>query len=186
MNVTFDTNCIIALEKGEPTASALRGIVRHAADQGLDLRVVAISASERRATLDTFKRKLSKAGLDLESVDILPAPAIWNEVYWGCALWMDKERSAELKQVHGILFPNHPFKASGANGDRHEKWRNRMVDTCALWTHLHHGGGFFVTSDSNFRKKQADLQEQLGGDVNILTPQEASARWGHHRTGSGG
>ena len=49
MNVTFDTNCVIrsGTENEQPTADALRRIVRSAPEQKLRLRVVAISASER-------------------------------------------------------------------------------------------------------------------------------------------
>lgn len=172
MNVTFDTNCIIALEKGEATAPDLRRIVQSAAERKLTLRVVAISASEKSATLDDFKRKLTDAGLAVDFVQILPAPGIWDEVYWDQASWMSDETDEELKRIHKILFPDHSFTTSAVDGDPRERWRSRMVDTCALWTHLHHGGGVFVTSDNNFHNKQAKLR------TSILTPQEASVGWG--------
>lgn len=172
MNVTFDTNCVIALEKGESTAPDLRRIVRSAADQRLNLRVVAISASEKSMTLVEFKRKLGNADLDRNFVDILPAPAIWGEFYWDHASWGDDETDEELRQIHAILFPDYSFETYGVNADPRERWRNRMVDTCALWTHLHHGGGVFVTSDRNFHQKQKEL------GASVQTPQEASVQWG--------
>ena len=79
MNVTFDTNCIIALEKGERTARDLRRIVDSATKQRLNLRVVAISASEQpraetEAGILEFEAKLARAGL--AGVEILAPLAI--------------------------------------------------------------------------------------------------------------
>ena len=174
ISVTFDTNCIIALEANKATADDLRRIMCSAAERKLRLRVVAISASERprRGATSTgfgdFERKLANAGLG--EAEILPGPAIFNLSYWNHCLWMGKEDSANLRQIHGILFPNHPYKSSG---DPSGKWRNRLVDTCALWTHLHHGGGAFVTTDDDFHGKKASIQKELG--TSILTPHEAAA-----------
>ena len=176
MNVTFDTNCIIALEANEATADDLRRVVRSATEGRLALRVVAPSASERPRSgaasigFDDFERKLSSAGLG--DAEILPGPAMWDLSFWGRCVWMDPERSAKLKQVHGILFPNHPYKSSSDPSDPNEKWRNRLMDSCALWTHVHHGGGVFVTADKNFRTKKGSIQKELG--TSILTPHEAA------------
>ncbi|MYH24932.1 MAG: hypothetical protein F4156_06870 [Holophagales bacterium] len=173
MNVTFDTNCIIALEAEEATADDLRRLVRAAAEGKLRLRVVAISASERprRDAPSTgfvgFERKLANAGLG--EAEILSGPAIWDLSYWDRCVWMDDERSAKVRQIHRILFPKHPYKSSG---DPRGKWRNRLVDTCALWTHLHHGGGAFVTTDDDFHAKRERIQNELG--TSILTPHEAT------------
>ena len=173
ISVTFDTNCIIALEANEATADDLRRIVRRAAERKLRLRVVAISASERprrgatSAGFDGFERKLANAGLG--DAEILPGPAILGVSYLNHCLLMGKEDSVKLRRIHRILFPNHPFKSSGDPGG---KWRNRLVDTCALWTHLHHGGGAFVTTDDDFHGKRASIQKELG--TSILTPHEAA------------
>ncbi|MCY4559488.1 MAG: hypothetical protein OXF79_24585 [Chloroflexi bacterium] len=174
INVTFDTNCIIALEANEATADDLRRVMRSAAERKLRLRVVAISASERprRGTTSSgfsgFERKLADAGLG--DAEILAGPAIWALSYWDHFLWMGEVDSAKLRQIHGILFPNHPYQSSGEPSG---KWRNRLVDTCALWTHLHHGGGAFVTTDDDFHGKRASIQKELG--TSILTPHEAAA-----------
>ena len=173
ISVTFDTNCIIALEANEATADDLRRIVRRAAERKLSLRVVAISASERprRGAASTgfsgFERKLANAGLG--EAEILSGPGIWGASHWNHFLWMGDEDSAKLRLIHGILFPNHPYQSSGEPSG---KWRNRLVDTCALWTHLHHGGGAFVTTDDDFHAKRASIQKELG--TSILTPHEAA------------
>ena len=48
MNVTLDTNCIIALEENRPTAPFLRHLISLHDAKTISLRVVAISASERK------------------------------------------------------------------------------------------------------------------------------------------
>ena len=178
MNVTFDTNCIIALEENEqPTADALRRIVRSAPEQKLRLRVVAISASERPrrgATppgFDDFERKIANAGLE-GLVEILAAPAIWNVTFWNESEWTSQADDANEEQIHRILFPNRPFDLSG---ELEGKRLNCMIDTWALLTHLNHGGGAFVTADRNFHTKKATLEHRL--DTSILTPAEAAARF---------
>ena len=179
-NVTFDTNCIIALEKNESTAGDLRRIVRSAVEQKLRLRVLAISASERPRRDATplaqkgfghFQRRIANVGLE-GVAKILTAPAIWSVTYWGQSMWMTESDSANMKQIHGILFPNQPFELSG---DPRGQRRNRAIDTVALWTHLRHGGGTFVTSDGNFHTKKASIEQQLG--TSILRPHEAAARF---------
>lgn len=183
VNVTFDTNCIIALEKNEPAADDLRRIVRSAAEQKLKLRVVAISASERPRRGETstgfgaFERRIANVGLKEGIAEILSAPAIWNVSHWNHSTWMTAADSAKMRQIHGILFPTHPFELTG---DPRGKWLNRAVDTSALWTHLHHGGGAFVTTDRDFHTKKAVIEQQLGTD--ILTPCEAATRFCVPRT----
>ena len=185
MNVTFDTNCIIALEENESTADDLRRIVRSAVEQKLRLRVVAISASERSRRDATssgefsgdFQLKIANAGLE-GVVEILIAPAIWDMSYWNESMCITEADDANAKQIQRILhpneplYPNEPFEPSSEHGRR----VNRAIDTWALWTHLHNGGGAFVTSDGNFHKQDKKPRlEQLG--TSILRPHEAAARF---------
>ena len=178
LNVTFDTNCIIALEENEqPTADALRRIVRSAPEQKLRVRVVAISASERPrrgATppgFDDFERRIANAGLE-SLVEVLAAPAIWDVTFWDESEWTSEADDANEELIHRILFPNKLFDLSGElEGQR----LNRMIDTWALLTHLNHGGGAFVTADRNFHTKKTSLEHRF--DTSILTPAEAAARF---------
>ena len=178
LNVTFDTNCIIALEENEqPTADALRRIVRSALEQKLRLRVVAISASERPRRGATppgfgdFERRIANAGLE-GLVEVLAAPAIWNVTFWNESEWASEADDANEEQIHRILFPNRPFDL--LSGELEGKRLNRMIDTWALLTHLNHGGGVFVTADRNFHTKKTSLEHRF--DTSILTPAEAAAR----------
>ena len=186
MNVTLDTNCIIALEENRPEAQDLRRIVHSATEQKLRLRVVAISASERQPdgeyseSFRDFKAKI--AGVGLEDVEILLPPCIWGVTYWDDCIWGSEQFTEEAERIHEILFPNSPFEyedycrhfgldLAAPSADR--KWQNHVIDTWALWTHLHNGGGVFVTSDENFHKKKAMLARLGAGE--ILRPNEAAA-----------
>ena len=187
MNLTFDTNCIIDLEENRPAAPYVRRIVQSAAEQGLKLRVVGISASERShdgkypRTFRDFETKI--AGVGLGEVEVLKPPCIWGVTYWDHCVWGRKEWTEKAKRIHEILFPNSPFgygdyckrfdldhEAQPLDG----KWLNRAIDTRALWSHVHYGGGVFVTSDKNFNKKKMRLARLGAGE--ILLPREAAAR----------
>lgn len=86
------------------------------------------------------------------------------------------------RQIHEILFPNIEFdwviyaKARELPVDTINKnWRNAKCDVLALWCHIKHGGGIFVTSDSNFfaETKREKLQA-LGAGI-IAIPLDALA-----------
>ena len=191
MNVTLDTNCIIALEENEqPAAGYLRRILHGPTDQELRLRVAGISASERQRggklseTFHDFEAKLAQVGL--ENAEILLPPVIWDMTYWDNAILGSEEVDEEAKRIHEILSPTTPFEyeaycrrvsRAAVAPDVDRKWRNRVIDTWALWSHCHYGGGAFVTSDENFHwpgKKTA--LARLGAGA-ILRPSEAAARF---------
>lgn len=187
MNVTFDTNCIIDLEEDRPRARYVRRIVQSATEQGLELRVVAISASEKpphgkEASIREFKAKLARAGL--QGVEILKPPGIWDVTYWDYCIWGSKEFSAERRRIHEILFPTTPFgygdycrkfRVDPKERKVDERWLNCTIDSVILWTHNHNGGGVFVTSDGNFFDHKERLARLVSGE--ILKPEEAAARF---------
>ena len=176
MNVTFDTNCIIALDEDEDDAPYLRRIIQSAPEQGLTLRVVGISASERqrdgKPNIPAFEARVARVGL--EGADILLPRAIWGMTFWGKSKWGSRQTKEEAKRIHEILFPDSPFGPVAQPLDG--KWRNRRIDTEALWAHMHNGGGVFVTADGNFNKpgKKARLARLGAGE--IMRPKEAAER----------
>lgn len=190
MNVTFDTNCIIALEENESESGDLRRIVQSATERMLRLRVIAISASERQAdggfseNFSDFEAKIAKVGL--QDVEILLPYCIWDVTYWDHCIWGSEQFAEQAKAIHEVLFPTSPFEYDAycrrfnldppaARGvDR--KWRNRVVDTLALWTHIHNGGGVFVTSDNNFHGSEKKPMLVRLGSGEILRPKEAAVR----------
>ena len=190
INVTVDTNCIIALEENRPEARALRRIVRSAAERTLSLRVVAISASERQPdgsiseSFCDFEAKIAKVGL--QDAEILLPPAIWSVTYWDHCIWATDEDWKLAEEIHRILFPSYPFEyedycrrfdldptAPGAA----RKWRNRVIDTLTLWTHIYNDGGVFVTSDDDdFHGSKTKAALARLGSGEILRPGEAAMK----------
>ena len=186
-NVTFDTNCLIDLEEDGTNASHLHRIVEEAIAGRVNLRTVAVSASERKpdgtyaGNFSEFQAKL--AGVGLEGFEILPPLSYWGVTFWGRSLWGGDQSVNRARSIHEVLFPESPFEyreyceklgvdLEAPGPDR--KWRNRLCDTLALWTHLHFGGGVFVTSDGNFHKpsKRAALVN-LGAKL-IQRPADAA------------
>ena len=86
-NVTFDTNCIIALEENRPAAQDLRRIVHGATEQRLRLRVVAISASERQPggecseSFRDFEARIAGVGL------LCMLRSCYHHSSWTCRIW---------------------------------------------------------------------------------------------------
>ena len=117
---------------------------------------------------------------------ILLPPCILDVTYLDHCILATEQDWKQAEEIHRILFPAHPFeyddycKRSNVNpsarGADH-KWRNRVIDTLALWTHIYNGGGGFVTSDDNFHRptKKSPLTQLGSGD--ILRPKEAAVKF---------
>jgi len=175
--LTLDTNCLIDLAEGGVTEPALRSLIRASQDGRTTLQVPAISASERGAmpaSFDEFRRWLAELGLG--RAEILKPVGYWGVTYWGWAYYPSEEMTALERKLHDVLFPRIEFDYSNHDAPLEGKWRNAKCDVLALWSHIHHGGDIFVTSDANFRKptKKPKLLELGAGE--LLTPTEAAAR----------
>jgi len=160
---TLDTNCIIALENDEPTAPAIRALLR-AHDYGAaTVAVAAITASERQRNqrqlqnFSEFQQRL--AALKLDSLEILRPIFYWDISFWDWCYWADERMLALERKIHEVLFPDVPFlwpEYCAANGlDPNESlqnsaWQNYKCDVLSLWSHIHATRDVFVTSDRNF------------------------------------
>ena len=117
MNVTFDTNCIIALEENRPDAMHLRRIAQAAAKQQLELRIVAISASERQPdgryseNFSVFRAKVVNIGLG--DVQILSAPAIVGMAYVGHSTVVSDQFCGRGRANSQYSLPHHPVRVRG-------------------------------------------------------------------------
>lgn len=180
---TLDTNCIIDIEDARPNSPFVRGLIDLHGRNGINIAMSAIGASERQRTggyaknFSEFREKLKAIGVD--HIELLPPLAYWDVCFWDHCVMADGVDTLE-RQLHDILFPNLEFDwanyatARGLPMDIVDKnWRNAKCDVLALWCHIRHGGGVFVTSDSNFHAetKRARLQA-LGADV-IAMPFDA-------------
>jgi hypothetical protein len=168
---TLDTNCIIAIERKETAATAVRALADANAAGDAHVAVVAISASERQkpereiSTFTQFQERL--AALDLAHLDILRPMMYWDVTFWDWCIWPDDEAKSIEQQLHHILFPSVEFlwqdycqthgldRAAPVAG----RWRNSKCDVQAIWTHVHEKRDVFVTSDEKFHapSKKATL-----------------------------
>ena len=185
--VTIDTNCLIDLEEKRSAANAVRALHKMHQQGAIRLRVVAVSASERRPdgeyakNFNEFQAKLASIGFD--DVEILKPILYWGISFWGYAVWSGPGLIELEKRVHTVLFPQIEFgfaEYCSARGVEAElasaecaKWRNAKCDVLIMWAHIHYGGDVFVSRDSNFFKSsKKPALEKLGANA-ILMPSVA-------------
>lgn len=169
MRFTLDTNCLIDIEEERLNAPIIKDLVSLHGKNGINVAVSAIRASERlrvagyAQSFTEFQAKLKAIGCD--GLELLLPLAYCDVCFWDHCVLADEGDVLE-KEIHNVLFPNIEFlwvdyaKNRGIaveSGDK--KWRNAKCDVLALWCHVKHGGGVFVTSDSNFHA--ATKQEGL-------------------------
>jgi hypothetical protein len=186
LNVTFDMTCIIDLEKNNDTTPYLRKLIRMHEDREINLRVVAISASERKpdhtyaSHFDEFKKRIAVVGL--ADVEILTPISYWGITFWDYSLWNGKTQEELERKIQGILFPTIELRyvdfcrKRGLDSDDKKAWRrwvNRKCDVLALWSHLWHDGDVFVTRDEHFHQKTKKARLIALGAGEILKPAEA-------------
>lgn len=184
VNVTLDTNCIIDIEEDREDAIYLKQLCKWHCNK-INLRVVAISISERlpggriAKTFKEYKERLKNIGLG--NIEILKPMANFSLSFWDWCVYGDGMESFD-KQLHGILFPDIEFgykehclknNISPFESSIDWQWLNAKSAVQLILSHIHNGGGIFVTSDSNFHKvsKKECLIPLGAGD--ILTPKEA-------------
>jgi len=188
-NVTLDTNCIIDLEEANPRATSIKELIQMHKDGKINLRVVAISASERKpdgtyaSNFAEFQERV--AALGLGQADILKPMGYFGVSYWDWCLWADDEMLGLEEKVHKILFPEIEFsykefcRKRGLDlnsGSIDRRWRNAKCDVLALWSHIWHGNGIFVTADNEFHKESKKPYLIAIGAGEILRPDEAVVR----------
>ena len=185
MNVTLDTNCLIALENAEPAASAVRELIELHQGGRVHLCVSAIAASEAKASgedrwppFSRFRDRLAAVGLS--EVEILRPMCYWGIAYLDHCWQFRDEHLALERKIHEVLFqtlefsyeeyckrveiPHTPTAPARA-------WLNAKCDVQSLWSHIHSGGEIFVTSDSNFHKATKRRRLISLGARNIATPE---------------
>ena len=169
MRFTLDTNCLIDVEEGRPNALFIRGLVSLHGKREIKVAISSIGASERQRAggyaqnFSEFQAKLKAIGFD--TLELLLPLAYWDVCFWDHCVMTDESDTLE-QEIHNALFPNIEFmwvdyaKARSLAVDSLDKnWRNAKCDVLALWCHIKHGGGVFVTSDGNFHA--ATKQDKL-------------------------
>jgi len=185
LNVTLDNNCIIDLEQNRSAAPYIKKLIQMHSNKEINLRVVAISASERKpdgtyvSHLDEFKERIAAVGLT--GIEILATIAYTGIAFTGYCLTSGNSLEELERKIQGILFPTIELeygdfcrKRSLDPDDRKiwRKWVNAKCDVLALWSHIWYNGDIFVTRDQNFHKETKKLQLIALGAGKILRPAE--------------
>jgi hypothetical protein len=192
MKVTLDTNCVIDLEENRPAAPFVKRLIELHNNRSINLRVVAISASERKpngiyaSNFAEFQQKIAAVGL--EHIEILRPIAYLYVTFLDWCLAADDQMVQLERKIHEVLFPSINFdygeycKKYGLDPDNSgeigQKWRRKKCDVQALWSHINAGGDIFVTSDEDFSKQTKKSQLIALGAGDILTPQETVVKLG--------
>jgi len=186
LNVILDNNCIIDLEQNNARASHLKKLIKMHCDGKINLRVVAISASERKpnlsyvSNLNEFKRRLDAIGLG--NVEILPTVLYLGVGFLGYSLLGGGELDELERKVQRILFPTIAIefcdfcKERGYKLDDNKawsRWVNAKCDVLGLWSHIWFKGDIFITTDKDFHKKSVKPRLIELGAGKILRPDEA-------------
>ena len=179
----MDTNCVIDVEDDRPNAVFVRELVALHGKDSINIAVSAIGASERQRSgkqaksFTQFQEKLAAAGFG--AVELLPPLLYWDFGYWDYCVWADENETLE-REIHEILFPAIEFLWADYAGVRglapevpDKVWRNAKCDVLGMWCHIKHGGGVFVTSDTNFHAKTKVPALQKLGAGEIAHPKEA-------------
>lgn len=108
MKLTLDTNCIIDLEENRPAASSLQTLISLHDNRQIDLRVVAISASERKpdgtyaTNFTEFRQKIGLVGLG--HVEILAPICYLGMAFVDWCLLADEQMVELERNIHEVLF----------------------------------------------------------------------------------
>ncbi len=194
VNVTLDTNYIIDLEKAvgiasqavQGRASRLRTLAKMHDDHRINLRVVAISASEKKpdrtyaSNFSEFRNRITAVGLG--KVEILKPLCYLDITYIDWCVTASVPMLELEQKIHEILFPEIQFSyeefckkkdLDPKSGEIDRHWRNPKCDVLAMWSHIRYGGGIFLTEDNNFHKPKKKSQLIALGAGEILKLDQA-------------
>jgi hypothetical protein len=184
LTLTLDMNCLIDIDSAEPRKGTphVRALIEKSERGVVDLAICASCASERQSdgssleNFSQFQERLKRAGLS--HLTLLKPLLRWDVSFFDYSIIAGPELSAQEDEIFRTLFPgSNPSWSETADlcGERVEdtssaafsKWRNKICDAQAFWSHEHNRRDVFVTSDGNFAKRFPDRR--------ILTPEQASA-----------
>ena len=184
MKITFDFNCVIALENGAPSAKYLSKLLSLHDQNKLDICVPAISGVEKlpdgkySTTLTDLINRLEK--LSKKPIKILDTLAYFDMWFLGHGIFGNAELQKLDEEIHSILFPDVEYKledfakTSNIYPDKTlSKWMNNRCDVISMWCHIYHKTDIFVSRDGNFFKPPKLQKLNKLGANKIQKPKEA-------------
>jgi hypothetical protein len=182
MRFTLDTNCLIDVEEERPNATFIKDLVSLHGNNGINVSICSIGASERQRTggyAKTFSEFQAKLELiRFECLELLQPLAYSDISFFDHCILADENDTLE-QDIHNVLFPNIQFpwadyaSARGLALDPIKNWINAKCDVLTLWCHIKRGGGIFVTSDKNFHAASKQVKLKALGVGSIAYPEDA-------------
>ncbi len=180
--LTFDWNCVIAVENNEPSAKAIRKLIGLHRENAIEVALLATSASENLSKMAGFPATYSKFSARIDEIGwadlpVLLTPGVIGLTFIGRCFIVDSNRynklSNDLWETIFQNFPRNPKDYSEDSSERDQRrWRNAWCDVHSLYTHVHFKRDCFVTLNTNdFQNKEGHLKELGSGE--ILTPIKA-------------
>tara|TARA_R110002072_G_scaffold174815_1_gene330628 strand:+ start:322 stop:915 length:594 start_codon:yes stop_codon:yes gene_type:complete len=182
--ITFDWNCVIAVEKNEPAAKAILELARLHNEGKVDVAITAISASEDTRKSREFPRdgnhlEIRLANTDLADLQVLPAPGTWGLTYWGMSYWRDEEHPIEpiTDALWEVMAPKSSkdiladLTDEEFHSKKYSKLRNIWCDVHTLFVHIDNKRDIFVTSNTEDFQDNAVAFERVA-NICAMTPDE--------------
>lgn len=188
MEVTLDTNAVIALANDEPDAVYLR-VLRNDYHRRelIRLSIGRSTLLERipKGVTDPYafaEKRIADAGLNIDRVELYRSGPSLGIYCRGCNCYVygvGLEQSY-ARQIHDIVtgeknidYGYYQYRERRKNDPEEEvqrRWHNQKNDTLGLFEHVKWGGDIFVTSDKGVLGKRDKLAAIVPGK--IFTPQE--------------
>jgi hypothetical protein len=173
MKITFDHNCVIALEGRTDVRRQIQRIVE---DKQYNCFVLNVGASEfpkdgvRPDRYDNFDKLLHRLGIG--HLPRLNPIGVVGVTFIGRCIVGDDEMDSLRDEIRSVLFGTGQrlHVADIEVGSR--KWLNRECDVLGMWCHIHYGNDVFLTSDKNFIRKTKKAQLVKLGAGRICSPSE--------------
>lgn len=184
MEVTLDTNAVIALANDEPGARFLKPLRDYYHKQGLITlsvgRTAFLEAIPRDVTeseLIFAEKRIAAAGLNIEGVQLDRAGQIMAYRCLKCnAITYGHEHDmGYMELIHTILKGKkeidrsyYEYRKRRSNDPEEivqKVWHNHFNDVLGLFEHISWGGDIFVTSDRDFLTKRTKLARVVPGKI---------------------
>jgi hypothetical protein len=184
LTLTLDTNCLVDLAEGRPAGEEVMTLVGLHRAGVIDLAITGISASERQQgggyirSFNEFRARLSALGVS--DLTLLKPMAVVGVAFYDWAVYGSDEWDELRRSITSILFPGLPpypeyCLANGLDpsAEFDPRYKNRMLDSLILHTHIIYDRDLFISSDDNFHKETKRPRLEALGAKRILTPAQA-------------
>ena len=190
LKLTLDTNCIIDVDERRDGFEVVMALAAAHVEGRVDVALVCSGAHERQkggGYLESFSLFTSRVhSLGFPDLPVLPSIMHWDISFWGHGILADEAMKAREELIFKVMFPNVSFEwpryaeakgvpSTDTSSAHFQRWRNRLCDVQAFWSHDHVKRDIFVTRDIEFGRlgRHPDF-----ADAHILTPTQVASLLG--------